>query len=1174
MYINDIQVPDGLNQALLKHELVIFAGSGVSMQGDCPLPDFRGLVKQIAEVVARPGSTNINELLEEPCETALGHLDQMGNIHQACARAIGKGLEGYSDLHVGILKLFGIKRKVRVVTTNFDRRFEGAAESIGISSQTYIGPALPLGDDFEGIVYLHGNVLCPEQTVLTDVDFGKAYITNAWASRFLLDMFTRYTVLFVGYSCSDMMVKYLTRSISADMNGRIFALERGDSRDSEWSSLGVIPVHFNDYNELAPLFMGWEKLSNESLSVRRSAVASYAELTSQLSYMEYENLASFFTNPEDGDEERNALATAFCTSANSIESLKSLVDCGIDSFLTKDKLDGWEWTFLHWSVESFSVDQYVDVYQIASGKGRMLSSTYVCQSLEHIADSPDFSDASISFWLSFLNLDKTDDIWMEFTFPKLLSKIASPDLALRLIEIMLSYKAEWVKGFAGTKGSFCPRFRFNFSDNVETVTKAIVAWADRLGVRLLLLLCNRLSDIANLEAGYIDLGEWIDSSSFIRHAIEDHEQDMPKEGTFCVMIDCAREVGRKLFLANILEANKVLALIDSKCSLIKRLGLYLYCLSPSDANQALALAVKCGALKDPAAKFEIYHLVLTAYPKASKLAKKEFIEGVNLTFAKYADDHHCSYARFNLYQWLVDNNVMDDLLQQQLEQIAVDHPNFKLTEFPDLSSYMTCGFQQIIPLTATEFTADNVIQLFERVADDGLDIYQATEILRASCNANPSSVISVISDIANRIESKSEILSAKYMLHSIPWEALGSEQLAKLLPVFNKTAAYDESYGATIHALEYLVGKIDNSQVANCVELTLGVVTPERILASVSDRGISSDVKVDWLSKALNSPLGQAVNAQICLLARCEKLGLNDESTSLLDLIERLIKATYDDATSSNIIFAALFSQLNYWATNHMPFYKECMEPVVLIDETPGHIGSVWGLSYLNIANRQTWHSLSEVCPKFAVVPCKELSKPYERIRKYCLFSSIRFDEKESRSKLLSNFERTPALVLEAVSALVHFLITLEPTDAIDAWNEWIKNDLFNLIDTEANFEQGAPLLRRIMTLNEDIASDCIAFMAQRSEWKLDRRILTIKQVKSITTCNNANETDIFKVILMQLKWARLLQAAQQSCVDYINLKVEAGSLEEGLIDMAKDVYAYKSIPVPQTPNWHTARGD
>lgn len=87
--------------------------------------------------------------------------------------------------------------------------------------------------------------------------------------------------------------------------------------------------------------------------------------------MEHENLASFFTNPEDGDEERNALATAFCTNANSIEALKNLVDCGLDSFLTKDELDSWEWTFLDWSVESFSVDQYVDIYQIASGKGQL-----------------------------------------------------------------------------------------------------------------------------------------------------------------------------------------------------------------------------------------------------------------------------------------------------------------------------------------------------------------------------------------------------------------------------------------------------------------------------------------------------------------------------------------------------------------------------------------------------------------------------------------------------------------------------------------------------------------------------------------------------------------------------------------------------------------------------------
>lgn len=294
----------------------------------------------------------------------------------------------------------------------------------------------------------------------------------------------------------------------------------------------------------------------------------------------------------------------------------------------------------------------------------------------------------------------------------------------------------------------------------------------------------------------------------------------------------------------------------------------------------------------------------------------------------------------------------------------------------------------------------------------------------------------------------------------------------------------------------------------------------------------------------------------------------------MLDSIVLLLKASCDDEVSSNIIFAILFSQLNFWATKHMPFYKAHMESVVLNSDVHGHIGSVWGLSYLNIANRQTWNSLSDVWLKFTVAPCKELSKPYERIRKCCLLSSIRFDEREVRSKLLAQFGRTPTFVPEAVSAIVHFLNNLEPTDAIEAWNEWAKDNLFNLIDSEANFVQGAPLLGSLITLNDDIASDCIAFMAQRSRWKLGSSVLTIKQVESITTCNNASEADIFKVILMLLKSATLFPMTRQPCVDYINSKVEAGGLEEDLIDMAKDAYAYKGIPVPRTHNWQTARGD
>ena len=42
----------------------------------------------------------------------------------------------------------------------------------------YQAPALPMGDSFDGMVYLHGNVDRPEDMVLTDSDFGKAYVSR------------------------------------------------------------------------------------------------------------------------------------------------------------------------------------------------------------------------------------------------------------------------------------------------------------------------------------------------------------------------------------------------------------------------------------------------------------------------------------------------------------------------------------------------------------------------------------------------------------------------------------------------------------------------------------------------------------------------------------------------------------------------------------------------------------------------------------------------------------------------------------------------------------------------------------------------------------------------------------------------------------------------------------
>ena len=67
---------------------------------------------------------------------------------------------------------------------------------------------------FSGIVYLHGWIERPEPLVLTDEDFGRAYLTEGWAREFLQRLFAEFTTLFVGYSHSDVTTTYLARGLN------------------------------------------------------------------------------------------------------------------------------------------------------------------------------------------------------------------------------------------------------------------------------------------------------------------------------------------------------------------------------------------------------------------------------------------------------------------------------------------------------------------------------------------------------------------------------------------------------------------------------------------------------------------------------------------------------------------------------------------------------------------------------------------------------------------------------------------------------------------------------------------------------------------------------------------------------------------------------------------------
>src|SRR6185437_15710956 len=100
---------------------------------------------------------------------------------------------------------------------------------------------LPLGRDFRGLVYLHGSLGRPEPLVLTDAEFGRAYLIDGYATRFLTEMFSEYVMLFVGYSHRDTVMQYMARAfIRANQR---FAFSTPDE-PPRWKQLGITSIVF------------------------------------------------------------------------------------------------------------------------------------------------------------------------------------------------------------------------------------------------------------------------------------------------------------------------------------------------------------------------------------------------------------------------------------------------------------------------------------------------------------------------------------------------------------------------------------------------------------------------------------------------------------------------------------------------------------------------------------------------------------------------------------------------------------------------------------------------------------------------------------------------------------------------------------------------------------------
>ena len=252
MKFGKVDFPKPLLDALRDNKLVVFAGAGVSMGEPACFPNFESLTKIVAK------GTGEAKTQSENLEQFLGRLADRGvKVHHLAKTELSREGAKPAPLHRDLLGLYRKDQSIRLVTTNFDLLFEQAAESIyDTTPEVFHAPQLPFGDQLNGIIHIHGSISYPDQMVLTDSDFGRAYLREASVTRFLFDLYDRYTFLFVGYSHSDTVMNYLVRALPPQSAGfPRYALEREAADDQRWKRLGIekIPYpenHENDHSEL------------------------------------------------------------------------------------------------------------------------------------------------------------------------------------------------------------------------------------------------------------------------------------------------------------------------------------------------------------------------------------------------------------------------------------------------------------------------------------------------------------------------------------------------------------------------------------------------------------------------------------------------------------------------------------------------------------------------------------------------------------------------------------------------------------------------------------------------------------------------------------------------------------------------------------------------------------
>lgn len=708
----DVAVPNALLQAARSGKLVLFIGAGASRNSPSDLPLFNGLAKRVAAALGEPYVETENP------DAQLGDLESRHPSVKELVRAIiADKASRPNDTHRAIARLAAASG-ARIVSTNYDEHVETAARKEGIQlGREYYAPALPLGRDFDGLIYLHGSVSEDATTlVLTDQDFGRAYLTDGWARRFAHELFMNWTVLFIGYSHSDVVMTYLARGLPSGAQRYVLTSEPDHKR---WRPLSITPVAYppdDDHKALPAGLNAWADL------MRMGQLDHYARVREIVSGA-----------PPKEPEEIDYLVDAVTTSA------------GVTGFVSLAR--GYEW--LRWAE---SQPGFKALFQ-PGRRSDVMAHVWGDWFVEHFVSEPANSGMGLSSVARLGPVLSEDLIWR---IGRAQSKLhaASPKEAKRwdaaLTAAVRSDGTEenslWYQPYSNPyegaallpalRRALTPRLRLSEQrpwlplvtgeeedgdSNGPAGVSAEIQWSisegslrplrERLGADLKQVAADVLQVAEQgLRDAYALLDAFepdraFDSWSFRRSAIEPHAQDQfPDEED--IVIDLLRDCG--VFLARTDSSLKI-RWLRSEHALFKRLGVHLLVEENTPADLRLAIILELSLVFDYDAKHEVFRFLATASPQLSPDGRRALLAAITAGPPHDGIDHDPSgrfdrRAVFDRLEWMQRFVTDWDELSEEIEAIRALEPDMGVRPHPDHDTWMESGtWGGKPPVTAEEF---------------------------------------------------------------------------------------------------------------------------------------------------------------------------------------------------------------------------------------------------------------------------------------------------------------------------------------------------------------------------------------------------------------------------------------------------------------------------------------